>query len=329
MTHRTGHQDGDRYSRKQQLGGNRQRNENQQYQQHQQHMYRENWDNDYTRRPYPERPIASNYDEEPGRNFGPSYGTSDYYSRNVNSERGLYAGDPSYVPHEYAAPRYFQSRDQEPHFPRAEYYGSAQDYVPPQYYGRPHDYRFANQDYRLGNQGYRVGSEDWSGYGDQNYQRYGSRYPEPAIYGDPGLARQDYGPRQDYLARSQGDYFSQPYSPEQNPEQNRYNMGYRGKGPKGYMRSDQRLAEDISERLMDDYYIDASDIEVQSKDGVVTLSGTVNNRLLKHRVEDIIERCHGVKDIDNRLKIKNPSASEQRLGSLSQTAPGSQSNKKQ
>ncbi len=322
MTHRPGHHDGDRFSRKQQLTGNRPRNENnRQYQQHQQYQ---DWDQDHTRRSNPERQTASSYDEETSRNFGPSYGTSDYYSRNVDSERGLYTGDPNYIPREYSAPRYFQSREQEPYFPRSEYFGSSQDYVPSQYYGpsqsygRPQDYRFSNQGNRL--------NEDWSGhgYGDQNYRGYASRYPEASsYYGEPG--RQDYGLHKEYLTRSQGDYFSQPYT----SEKGRYEMGFRGKGPKGYMRSDDRLAEDISERLMDDYYIDASDIEVQSKDGVVTLSGTVNNRQLKHRAEDIVERCNGVKDIDNRLKIKNPSPAEQRMGSVSQTAPGSQSNKKQ
>ncbi|MGH8110070.1 MAG: BON domain-containing protein [Arenimonas sp.] len=314
MTHRPGHHDGDRFSRKQQLTGNRPRNENNR--QHQQYRQHQDWDQDYSLRSNHERPITGSYDEENSRNFGPSYGTSDYYSRNVDSERGLYTGDPNYMPHEYSAPRYFQSREQDPYLPRSEYFGSLQDYVPSQHYGPPQDYRFANQRNRL--------NEDWLSYGDQNQHRYASRYPEAAnYYGEPG--RLDYGLRNEYLTRSQGDYFSQPYS----AEKGRYEMGYRGKGPKGYLRSDDRLAEDISERLMDDYYIDASDIEVQSKDGIVTLSGTVNSRQLKHRAEDIVERCNGVKDIDNRLKIKNPSPSEQRMGSVSQTAPGSQSNKKQ
>lgn len=303
MTHRNGHQDGDRYSRKQQLAGHRPRNENNR--QNQQYLQHQNWGHENTRRPYPERPMASGYDEDSIGNFGPSYASSDYYSRNVDSERGLYTGDPnqSYLTNRqnfgpeagYAEPRYFMTRPREP----LPYYENE---------ARKQSQRFSN--------------EDWSGhgYGDQDYLSHGSGSSQTSAYGDPG-----YVPSHDYQARLQGDYFSQPYSTGKSG----YETGHRGKGPKGYMRSDDRLKEDISERLADDYFIDASDIEVQSKDGIVTLNGTVSSRQLKHRVEDIIERCHGVKDIDNRLKIKNPAASEQRMSSASQNAPGSQSNKKQ
>lgn len=79
---------------------------------------------------------------------------------------------------------------------------------------------------------------------------------------------------------------------------------FRGKGPRGYMRSDERLCEDINERLTDDDYIDASDISVDVKDGVVTLSGEVEQRRLKHRIEDLVERCHGVQDIRNEIRVK-------------------------
>lgn len=79
---------------------------------------------------------------------------------------------------------------------------------------------------------------------------------------------------------------------------------YRGMGPRGYMRSDERLCEDINERLTDDDHIDASEISVDVKDGVVTLSGEVEQRRLKHRIEDMVERCHGVQDIRNEIRVK-------------------------
>jgi osmotically-inducible protein OsmY len=37
---------------------------------------------------------------------------------------------------------------------------------------------------------------------------------------------------------------------------------YAGRGPRGYRRSDERIREDINDRLTDDWYIDASDVEV-------------------------------------------------------------------
>jgi len=51
---------------------------------------------------------------------------------------------------------------------------------------------------------------------------------------------------------------------------------YRGRGPKNYQRSDDRIREDICERLAMDHDVDASDIEVAVAEGVVTLNGTVS-----------------------------------------------------
>lgn len=80
--------------------------------------------------------------------------------------------------------------------------------------------------------------------------------------------------------------------------------GFRGLGPRGYRRSDQRLCEDINERLTEDDSIDARDISVDVSDGVVMLSGEVAQRRLKHRIEDMVERCHGVQDIRNEIRVK-------------------------
>lgn len=78
---------------------------------------------------------------------------------------------------------------------------------------------------------------------------------------------------------------------------------HRGKGPKGYTRTDERIREEICELLSDDFHIDASEITVEVKDGVVTLEGTVQERLLKHRVEDIADNVSGVKDVHNSLRV--------------------------
>lgn len=77
---------------------------------------------------------------------------------------------------------------------------------------------------------------------------------------------------------------------------------FRGRGPRNYVRSDERLRELIAERLTDDPQIDASDIEIGVADGRVTLSGTVDRRQTRHRVEDLVDTC-GVREIDNRLGI--------------------------
>ena len=78
---------------------------------------------------------------------------------------------------------------------------------------------------------------------------------------------------------------------------------HRGKGPKGYTRSDDRIAEDINEKLYHDSYVDASNIEVKVSNGEVILSGTVESRDTKHRAEDIADAVTGVKNVQNQLKV--------------------------
>jgi len=78
---------------------------------------------------------------------------------------------------------------------------------------------------------------------------------------------------------------------------------HRGRGPKGYARSDERLTELICERLTEDDHIDASDISVAVSQGEVTLSGTVHDKLARWRAEDMAESVSGVDAISNRLRI--------------------------
>jgi len=78
---------------------------------------------------------------------------------------------------------------------------------------------------------------------------------------------------------------------------------YAGRGPRGYTRSDERIREDVSECLMRAGQVDASDIEVDVKNGEVTLKGTVADRWQKRAAEDTVESVHGVRDIDNKLKV--------------------------
>jgi osmotically-inducible protein OsmY len=79
---------------------------------------------------------------------------------------------------------------------------------------------------------------------------------------------------------------------------------YRGRGPKGYQRSDERIREDVNDRLTDDPHVDASDIEISVSGREVTLSGTVNSRFEKRRAEDIAEAVSGVANVQNNLHLR-------------------------
>lgn len=78
---------------------------------------------------------------------------------------------------------------------------------------------------------------------------------------------------------------------------------FRGRGPRGYQRSDDRIREDVCECLMDDDHLDASDIEVKVQNGEVSLSGTVNSRWEKRRAEDLVEMLSAVQDVHNELRV--------------------------
>jgi osmotically-inducible protein OsmY len=78
---------------------------------------------------------------------------------------------------------------------------------------------------------------------------------------------------------------------------------HKGKGPKGYSRSDERIKEDINDRLSDDVFVDASEVEVTVMQGEVTLSGSVSGKHEKRRAEDIAEQVSGVRNVENRIKV--------------------------
>jgi len=107
------------------------------------------------------------------------------------------------------------------------------------------------------------------------------------------------GPHGGYAEHTSG----QPGSGAYGQPRGRPGEDFRGLGPKNYQRTDERLREDMSERLTQDPDIDASEIVVEVSNGAVTLSGHVDRRQTRYRVEDLVDRCHGVTEIDNRLSI--------------------------
>lgn len=93
---------------------------------------------------------------------------------------------------------------------------------------------------------------------------------------------------------------------------------HRGRGPRNYMRSDERIREDVNDRLTDDPQIDASDIEVAVQNREVTLTGTVQVRWAKRHAEDLAESVSGVTHVQNNLRVAQAAS-----GSGSQSGSGS------
>jgi hypothetical protein len=90
----------------------------------------------------------------------------------------------------------------------------------------------------------------------------------------------------------------------------------RGRGPKGHVRSDERIYEDACEALTQDERLDASEIEVEVRGGEVTLNGLVHSREDKRRADDLIEDLSGVRYVQNNLRV------ERRDWSGFSTSPG-------
>jgi hypothetical protein len=86
-------------------------------------------------------------------------------------------------------------------------------------------------------------------------------------------------------------------------ERERGERGFAGRGPKNYRRSDQRIQEEVCDRLTSDPQVDASEIQVTVKDGEITLEGTVSERHMKRLAEDCAESVAGVSQVHNRLRV--------------------------
>jgi osmotically-inducible protein OsmY len=139
------------------------------------------------------------------------------------------------------------------------------------FYGRSTD---RGADSRWQSQGQR-GGRDYGG------ERGGSGYGGQSDYGSQRYGTESYGGRQ---------------------------QSFRGRGPKGYQRSDERLKELVCETLMEDPDIDAGEVSIEVSGGVVTLTGTAEDRRTKYLIEEAAESVSGVKDINNQLRLRAQSS---------------------
>jgi BON domain len=105
-----------------------------------------------------------------------------------------------------------------------------------------------------------------------------------------------------------GTHFTGGYDQRGTPDERVGEAPYTGgtfkRGPKGYQRSDERMKEDISERMMQATHLDSSDVTVNVVGGKVILEGTVPDRATKHSLEDLADAAPGVQDIENRIRVR-------------------------
>ena len=188
---------------------------------------------------------------------------------------------------------------------------------------------------------------------DEERSRYGSHWGDPRSYSsDREYGDRNYGWRDDrdahggeqitnYSGMAEGghgrtvspsassvelnrDAYGGPYGRERygarewsSTEGWRVPGPHTGRGPRGYQRSDERIREDINDRLTAHGLIDATDVEVHVADGEVTLSGFVDSRGAKRAAEDLAEETYGVRDVHNQLRVRSQAAGDRGVGRTS------------
>jgi CBS domain-containing protein len=160
----------------------------------------------------------------------------------------------------------------------------------------------------------------FAGYrGEPGYGR-GSGAPSPFLRVEPGR-----GPRPAVRGRDGG--FGRPL--QRDPASRGYRAGwrepregraifdrgsegagleraedFRGIGPRGYRRSDERVREDVAEQFLDDPELDATEVEVVVERGEVTLRGSVPSRAQRRRADELAESVPGVGLVRNDLRVR-------------------------
>jgi osmotically-inducible protein OsmY len=140
-----------------------------------------------------------------------------------------------------------------------------------------------------------------SAYGAGSGNQYW--HPGGREYGPRGYAHQSWRPEDRWENRSSQTTLR---GIGQSGDENRSRGGFFGKGPRGYVRSDERIREDVCELLSFNDELDATDISVTVAKGEVTLEGTVPDRHSKRLADDIADSVNGVTDVHNRLRANKP-----------------------
>ena len=263
--------------------------------------------------------MASRYGDQNYNRYGRRSGEFDRSRSGGRSERERFGGS------RFGSDRFEDDREE-------RYFGSGRQQFGGGYSGSSHDlatgWRDTEFEDRSPNYGYDRPERDFSrgrmrdsSYGNPSYRDESRRHTEDYARGGPRYSREQYGPYPEsesgYRTESDqergwldkaSDEVSAWFGDEEAERRRRMDARegpYRGRGPRNYNRSDDRIKEDVNDRLTDHAYIDASEIEVSVSGGDVVLTGTVESRYDKRMAEDLAEDVSGVKNVENRLRVES------------------------
>ncbi len=161
-------------------------------------------------------------------------------------------------------------------------------------YSAPDRDRWTTDDLGYSDYGY----ADRGDYGGRSFADRERAYARQYDFGHPYRDR----PQRDFMDRA-GDEVASWFGDEQAARRREMDQ-FRGRGPKGYKRTDERILEDVNDHLTDAPSLDASDIEVSVSGGEVTLGGFVSSRQDKRHAEDIADDVMGVSHVQNNLRVR-------------------------
>ena len=156
-------------------------------------------------------------------------------------------------------------------------------------------------------------------YGTWSRKRDWTREPPWGGQGPGGFGMSGSGPDVGWSGRADSSRYSGTISAR---ERDWGSGPHYGRGPRNYQRSDERIREDVCERLTQHSYLDPSDVEIIVLNADVTLQGSVNDRWAKRTAEEIAEGVPGVKEVHNQLRVSQGAFSPERPSQERSTPEG-------
>lgn len=68
--------------------------------------------------------------------------------------------------------------------------------------------------------------------------------------------------------------------------------------------SDDQLFDQVNRGLVTDPQLGARPLQITVQDGKVTVTGFVENEKLQKRVDKVVKKVKGVREVDNRVQIR-------------------------
>lgn len=256
------------------------------------------------------------------------YGNRSDYDYNRSRDRqghaygGVYDSDHDYLNNGSEGDYGLNYRARGSNYDRRDYYGNRRSGQSSGrgYLGRNYGYRRDDDD-----RDYGIYSREGS-YGRLPQDRYGRDYNYGREFYQ-GYGNNDWNQERGWWDRAideMSSWFGDEDAERRRrmDEQRAYYKHHRGRGPRGYKRSDDRIREDVNDRLTDHPYLDASDVEVSVDNCEVILSGTVESRYDKRLAEAVADSVSGVTNVQNNLRVNQTSIMTATTGTTGATGMG-------